>query len=401
MTGYTLTKNGSDILLKVNQPADKTGIDRYQIYLYTNEGQWVRCGQVGTEENALAVIVVSGLEAGTYNKLAILSAVGYGDTAHDAASAVFECSIAVTKQSLSGVSASFAKTGDGKIQATITGVAAGNADAYRLECSATKDMAGGFLSTYFNDNGTSGSFKADTYAYYRITRCDTNVVDGTTATMVFSSTEWQPIEVSSDTTADQKNGYDIKWTVEGGALKARLTAPGVSDLSVKFTIYLYNEATGEYSSYGNCRGDGGFAHPLSVATGEYDRVRVYRTISGDDYSKETPLADWALEKKVIAAASKIEFPHNAGTITVTVQENKGNGAPYKYTFTGLDFTKYSYILTNPSVKSSLTLTTASANGAETWIGTGMTLAARTVEETEEAYTILTSKSCSIDIALSE
>lgn len=219
--------------------------------------------------------------------------------------------------------------------------------------------------------------------------------------MVFRSTEWQPIEVSSDTTADQKNGYDIKWTVEGGSLKARLTAPGVSDLSVKFTIYLYNEATGEYSSYGNCRGDGKFAHPLTVAAGEYDRVRVYRTISSNDYSKETPLADWALEKKVIAPASKIEFPHDVNEIKVTVQKNESSGTQYKYTFEGLDFTKYSYILTNPSVNSSLVLISASANGAETWIGHGMTLAARTVEETEEAYTILTSTSCSVDIALSE
>ena len=398
VTGYTLTKNGSDILLKVTQPTDKTGIDRYQIYLYTNEGRWVRCGQVGTEENASAVIVASGLEAGTYTKLAVLSAVEDGDATHDAASAVFECSIAVTKQSLSGVSASFAKTGDDAIRATITGVAEGNADAYRLECSATKDMAGGFLSTYVNDDGTSGSFEADTYAYYRITCCDTNVVNGTTATMVFSSTEWQRIEVPSDTPADTKNGYDITWTVGSGALNARLTAPGVEDLSVKFTIYLYNAETGEHSSYGNCRGDGKFDLPLDVTTGEYDRVRVYRTISGNDYSEATSLADWALEKKVIASENKIKFPHNAGTITVTVQENEGSGAPYKYTFTGLDFTKYSYILTNPSANSSLTLTAKIAYGAETWIGTGMTLAARTVEETPKAYTIFTSESYSIDIA---
>ena len=203
---------------------------------------------------------------------------------------------------------------------------------------------------------------------------------------------------STTKTADKKNGYDIAWTVGSGALNARLTAPGVEDLSVKFTIYLYNAETGEHSSYSNRRGDGKFDLPLSVAAGEYDRVRVYRPISGDDYSEATPLADWALEKKVIASENKIKFPHNAGTIIVTVQENEGSGAPYKYTFTGLDFTKYSYILTNPSANSSLTLTAKIAYGAETWIGTGMKLAARTVEETAKAYTIFTSESYSIDIA---
>ena len=200
---------------------------------------------------------------------------------------------------------------------------------------------------------------------------------------------------------DTKNGYDIAWTVEGGALKACLTAPGVSDPSVKFTIYLYNTATGKHSFYSNCRGDGEVAHPLSVATGEYDRVRVYSSISGNDYSEETPLADWALEKKVITSANKIEFPHDVSKINVTVQKNENSGTQYKYTFEGLDFTKYSYILTNPSVKSSLTLTTASANGAGTWIGAGMTLVARTVEVTEASYTILTSESCSIDIVQPE
>ena len=215
----------------------------------------------------------------------------------------------------------------------------------------------GTRTTHEHTYSTNWSYDAD-YHWHAAT-CGHTMVSGK------SERTWNDDTCSAcgtTKTADKKNGYDIAWTVGSGALNARLTAPGVEDLSVKFTIYLYNAATGERSSYSNRRGDGGFDLSLDATTGEYDRVRVYRTISGNDYSKETPLADWALEKKVIASANKIKFPHNAGTITVIVQKNEGSGAPYKYTFTGLDFTKYSYILTNPSANSSLTLTAENAYG---------------------------------------
>lgn len=189
-----------------------------------------------------------------------------------------------------------------------------------------------------------------------------------------------------------KNGFDIAWTVSGH-LEPLITAPTEANSDTYYTIYLYNSATSEYSYFGNCKAK---LHGLKMAisAGEYDRVRLYTTIDGSDYSGETVLAEWVLDKKIISRKDADEFPHASVTVTAST-ERKG-----EYQFSNLDYGTYGYVLMNPSTKASLMFNSNPVILDNKWIGDGMQLTATRTVETETAYTQSESKPYSINIPVS-
>lgn len=194
--------------------------------------------------------------------------------------------------------------------------------------------------------------------------------------------------------ADEKNGYDIAWTVESNKLRAAITVPEGEDDTVKLTIYLYNSSTGDFSYFSNCTPK--YPVQLSVSAGEYDRVRLYTSISGTDYAGETPLADWALPKKIISSKGVDEFPYS--NISVTVSETGNDtGDKYQVVFTGLDFNHYSYTLKNTTTKNSLFLPLNSFTDTSRWIGGEMELYALSVTETDTTITLTQTKPYTIGI----
>lgn len=194
--------------------------------------------------------------------------------------------------------------------------------------------------------------------------------------------------------ADEKNGYDIAWTVESNKLRAAITVPEGEDDTVKLTIYLYNSSTGDFSYFSNCTPK--YPVQLSVSAGEYDRVRLYTSISGTDYAGETPLADWALPKKIISSKGVDEFPYS--NISVTVSETGNDtGDKYQVVFTGLDFNHYSYTLKNTTTKNSLFLPSNSFTDTSRWIGGEMELYALSVTETDTTITLTQTKPYTIGI----
>lgn len=52
--------------------------------------------------------------------------------------------------------------------------------------------------------------------------------------------------------ADEKNGYDIVWTVDNKKLNAKITVPEEADASVKLTIYFYNSSTDDFDFFSDC-----------------------------------------------------------------------------------------------------------------------------------------------------
>lgn len=190
--------------------------------------------------------------------------------------------------------------------------------------------------------------------------------------------------------ADGKNGFDIAWSVSDGKLFAPISTPADASPDARYTIYVYNSVSGLSSYYSNCMPD--YAYTPAISAGEYDRVRLYTSISGSDYSGETPLAEWELPKKIISRRGEDEFPHESVTVSVTPA-----GARYQYLFTGLDFSTYGYTLTNPSTKQSLQFNTASMTQDNRWIGAGMQLKARQATQTETEFILSETKPYTIDV----
>lgn len=208
---------------------------------------------------------------------------------------------------------------------------------------------------------------------------------------VCGGTKTETIPVAS---ADEKNGYDIAWTVESNKLNAKITVPEEADASVKLTIYFYNSSTDDFDFFGDCPPN--YEFQIDVSTGEYDRVRLYTSISGTDYAGETPLADWTLPKKIISSEDVDEFPH-AG-ISVTVSETGSDtGDKYQVVFTGLDFENYSYELVNSATHYDLLLDSNSFTDTSMWVGGEMELYAVSVTETDTAITLIQSKPYTIGI----
>ena len=125
-------------------------------------------------------------------------------------------------------------------------------------------------------------------------------------------------------------------------------------------------------------------------------MRLYTSISGTDYAGETPLADWALPKKIISSKGVDEFPYS--NISVTVSETGNDtGDKYQVVFTGLDFNHYSYTLKNTTTKNSLFLPSNSFTDTSMWVGGEMQLYAVSVTETDTAITLIQSKPYTIGI----
>ncbi|MBQ6948405.1 MAG: hypothetical protein IJN41_01845, partial [Firmicutes bacterium] len=220
-------------------------------------------------------------------------------------------------------------------------------------------------------------------------------LDGQTLKATITPESKKKYTVETGELVDQKNGYDIEWSIENHMLNAKVIAPEGTADDTKVTIWIYKSGTNDYTSFGNVQ----IGKKISIwtADGEYDRVKVFTALAhGSSYEGETPLADWALEKKIVANVGNEEFP--ISDVTVDVKE-KDNDEGYTITLGGLDFTNYAYELYNEETLNSviLDMTGEIDDPFGDFIGNDVQLSALYGIESDNQISIYQSKPILIDI----
>jgi len=228
-------------------------------------------------------------------------------------------------------------------------------------------------------------------------------LDGQTLKATITPESKKTYTVETGELVDQKNGYDVRWYTQNGMIYTELTAPEGSDTEARYTLYLYSTDSDKYTytTYLSTTYDSDFG----VEPGEYNRVRLYANSDNYDFESQTPLADWALDKKVVSTKNVGDIAE-AGAITATsTKKAYENGTEYfEIVLAGnaLDFSKYAYELYNAEKRYTTRFTTNSTTDRTGYFnGEGLTLYRYSAEETDTTINLYKSNAYTIDVVLVE
>ena len=209
---------------------------------------------------------------------------------------------------------------------------------------------------------------------------------------------------------DAKNGFDLLFEINSASqLTARLSVPegrkkDENNASVFYTLYFYSSSSDDTYFFTNIVDFSlANAYILSYSPGAYTHVAVYLSSDGTDFGSLTPLAFWELDHPIVSQSGVEKFPHADVAVTASpVTGNPWREGMYEYSFTGLDFDRYSYMLYNPDKRSGLTVTSSPASSgnktvAKNWIGPGMELRAKYARLEDGTYYVITTKAITVEV----